>query len=108
VHKDSIAVADAPEDRGAEVVSLGPIGTRRSDIDTLIRRLESMGATLGVGSEVEPCGSWLSRDLTGNGLACQVVAPALIPRKAGDRVTTDRRDAITLARVMRSGVLSAI
>src|SRR5437899_3331690 len=46
VHKDSIAVAYAPEDRGAEVASLGSIGTRQCDIDTLIRKLQSKGATL--------------------------------------------------------------
>lgn len=44
VHKESIAVAYAPDDRGAEVVSLGPIGTRQSDIDTVIRKLHSKGA----------------------------------------------------------------
>jgi hypothetical protein len=43
VHKDSIAVAYDPEDRGAEVVSLGAIGTRQSDMDTLIRKLQSNG-----------------------------------------------------------------
>jgi len=43
VHKDSIAVAYAPEDRGAEVVSLGAIGTRQSDIDKLLRQLQSKG-----------------------------------------------------------------
>jgi len=45
---------------------------------------------------------------TGKGFACHVVAPSLIPRKAGDRVKTDRRDATTLARLMRSGDVSAI
>jgi transposase len=108
VHKDSIAVAYAPEDRGAEVVSLGAIGTRQSDLDKLIRRLESKGATLAFGYEAGPCGHWLYRYLTGKGLACHVVAPSLIPRKAGDRVKTDRRDAMTLARLMRSGDLSSI
>src|SRR5262245_46292716 len=48
------------------------------------------------------------RYLTGKGLPCQVVAPSLIPRKAGDRVKTDRRDALTLARLMRSGDLTSI
>ena len=57
VHKDSMAVAYAAEDRGAEVVSLGAIGTRQSDSDTLIRRLESKGATLVFGYEAGPCGS---------------------------------------------------
>ena len=108
VHKESIAVAYAPEDRGAEVVSLGAIGTRQYDIVKLIRKLQSQGATLVFGYEAGPCGYWLYRYLTGKGFACHVVAPSLIPRKAGDRVKTDRRDAMTLARLMRSGDLSAI
>ena len=108
VHKESIAVAYAPEDRGAEVVARGAIGTRQTDSDTLIRRLESKRAPLVFGYEAGLCGDWLSRDLTGKGLACQVVAPSLIPRKVGDRVKTERRDAITRARLMRSGDLSAI
>src|SRR5881296_4646223 len=108
VHKDTIAVAYAPDDRGADVVSLGIIGTRQCDIDKLIRRLESKGATLVFVYEAGPCGYWLYRYLTRHGLSCHVVAPSLIPRKPGDRVKTDRRDALTLARLMRSGDLSAI
>jgi transposase len=108
VHKDSIAVAYAPEDRTAEVVSLGAIGPRQCDIDKLIRKLQAKGATLVFVYEAGPCGYWLYRYLTRQGLACHVVAPSLIPRKAGDRVKTDRRDAITLARLMRSGDLSSI
>ena len=60
VHKDSIAVAYAPDDRGTEVVSLGAIGTRQSDIDKLIRRLESKGAALVFVYEAGPCGYWLA------------------------------------------------
>jgi len=56
VHKDSIAVAYAPDDRGAEVVSLGAIGTRQCDIDKLIRKLESKAATLVFAYEAGPCG----------------------------------------------------
>jgi transposase len=108
VHKDSIAVAYAPDDRGAEVVSVGAIGTRQHDIDKLIRKLQSKGATLVFAYEAGPCGYWLYRYLTATGLGCHVVAPSLIPRKAGDRVKTDRRDAMTLARLMRSGDLSSI
>jgi len=108
VHKESIAVAYAPEDRGAEVVSLGAIGTRQSDIDTLIRKLQSKGATLVFVYEAGPCGYWLYRYLTRKGLSCHVVAPSLIPRKPGDRVKTDRRDAVLLARLMRSGDLTSI
>src|SRR5436190_304204 len=54
VHKDTIAVAYAAEDRGAEVVSLGMIGTRQCDIDKLIRKLESKGATLVFAYEAGP------------------------------------------------------
>jgi transposase len=82
VHKDTIAVAYAPEDRGAEVVSLGMIGTRQCDIDKLIRKLESKGAALAFVYEAGPCGYWLYRYLRRHGLSCSVVAPSLIPRKA--------------------------
>jgi transposase len=108
VHKDSIAVAYAPEDRGAEVVSVGMIGTRQCDIDKLIRRLAAKGATRVFAYEAGPCGYWLYRYLTRHGLTCLVVAPSLIPRKPGDRVKTDRRDAVTLARLLRSGDLSSV
>jgi len=108
VHKDSIAVAYAPEERGTEAVSRGAIGTRQCDIDKLIRKLQAKGALLVFVYEAGPCGYWRYRYLTRKGLRCAVVAPSLIPRKPGDRVKTDRRDAITLARLMRSGDLSSI
>jgi transposase len=108
VHKDAIAVAYAPEERAAEVVSLGAIGTRQCDIDKLTRRLESKGASLVFVYEAGPCGYWLYRYLSRRGFSCSVVAPSLIPRKAGDRVKTDRRDAVTLARLMRSGDLTSL
>jgi len=108
VHKDSIAVAYAPEERGAEVLSLGAIGTRQCDIDKLIRKLQSKGAALMFVYEAGPCGYWLYRYLARKGLSCHVVAPSLIPRKPGDRVKTDRRDAVMLARLMRSGDLTSI
>jgi transposase len=108
VHKDTIAVAYALEDRGTEVVSLGMIGTRQYDIDKLIRKLHAQGAALMLAYEAGPCGYWLYRYLTRRGLSCAVVAPSLIPRRAGDRVKTDRGDAVTLARLLRSGDLSSI
>jgi transposase len=108
VHKESIAVAYAFEDRGTEVLSLGTIGTRQCDLDKLIRKLQAKGATLVFAYEAGPCGYGLYRYLTAKGLVCHVVAPSLIPRKAGDRVKTDRRDALMLARLLRSGDLSSI
>ncbi len=58
--------------------------------------------------EAGPCGYWLYRDLTKKDLRCWVVAPFQIPKKAGDRVKTDRRDAVQLARLLRSGDLSPV
>jgi transposase len=108
VHKESIAVAYAPEERGAEVVFLGTIGTRQCDIDTLVRRLQSKAQHLVLVYEAGPCGYWLYRYLTKKHLVCWVVAPSLIPKKPGDRVKTDRRDAVQLARLMRSGDLTPV
>jgi transposase len=109
VHKESIAVAYAVEERGAEVVSLGSIGPRQSDLDKLIRKLQAKGApTLVFAYEAGPCGYGLYRYLTEKGFSCLVVAPSLIPRQPGDRVKTDRRDAVTLARLLRSGDLTAV
>lgn len=108
VHKDSIAVAYAPDERGAEVIFLGPIGTRQCDIDKLIRQLHSRAPRLLFVYEAGPCGYWLFRYLKKKGQDCIVVAPSLIPRKPGDRVKTDRRDAVQLARLMRSGDLNPV
>ena len=59
VHKETIAVAYVAEEREAEVVSLGPIGTRQCDIDKLIRKLQAKGKTLHFVYEAGPCGYWL-------------------------------------------------
>ena len=58
VHKETIAVAYVAEDREAEVVSLGTIGTRQCDIDKLLRKLQSKGKTLPFVYEAGPCGYW--------------------------------------------------
>src|SRR5215469_17966616 len=108
VHKESIAVAYIAQEYHAEVVSLGTIGTRQCDIDKLIRRLQSKTAHLVFVYEAGPCGYWLYRYLTKKGHVCWVIAPSLIPKKPGDRVKTNRRDAIKLARLMRSGDLTPV
>jgi hypothetical protein len=108
VHKDSIAVAYVAYDHGAEVTYLGTIGTRQTDIDQLVRKLQSKAKQLVFVYEAGPCGYGLYRYLSKKGHGCWVVAPSLIPKKAGDRVKTDRRDAIQLARLMRSGDLTPV
>src|SRR6266581_3979692 len=108
VHKESIAVAYVAQDHGAEVISLSTIGTRQCDIDKLLRQLQSKSKQLVFVYEAGPCGYWLYRYLLKKGYVCWVVAPSLIPKKPGDRVKTDRRDARQLARLRRSGDLTPV
>lgn len=79
------------------------IGIRQCDIDTLIRRRQSKGANLMFVHEAGPFYRYLMHK---KGLPCHVVALSLVPCEPGDRVKTDRRVAITLARLMRSGDLT--
>jgi transposase len=108
VHKDTIAVAYVAQDHGAEVIYLGTMGTRQCDIDQLIRKMPSKAQHLIFVYEAGPCGSWLYRYLTKKDDDCWGVAPSLIPTKAGERVKTDRRDAVQLARLARSGDRTAV
>src|SRR5262249_28495311 len=108
VHKDSIAVAYVAKEHHAEVVSLGNIGTRQCDIDKLVRQLQSKSKHLIFVCEAGPCGYWLYRYLTKKAQFCRVTAPSLTPKKPGDRVKTNRRDAIKLAPLMRSGDLTPV
>src|SRR6266511_1167138 len=88
--------------------ALGTIGTRQGDMDQRIRKRQSKATQLIFVYEAGPCGDWLSRDLTTKGDDCWAGAPSLIPQKPGDRVTTDRRDAVPLARLACSGALTAV
>ena len=106
VHKDTIAVAYVAQDHGAEVTYLGTMGTRQCDSDQLVRNMQSKAQHLIFVYEAGPCGYWRYRYLRKKDYDCWVVAPSLIPKKAGDRVKTDRRDAVQLARLARSGDLT--
>jgi len=108
VHKDSIAVAHATGGRAEPPVFVGEIGTRQADIDRLLRRLQGKAAQLRFVYEAGPSGYGRHRYLTKKGWSCDVVAPSLIPRRPGDKVKTDRRDAVELARLLRSGDLTAV
>ena len=108
VHKDSIAVAHAQGESTSPPVFLGAIGTRQADLDKLIRRLQAKTPALVFAYEAGPCGCQLYRDLTAHGFHCHVVAPSLIPKKPGDKVKTDQRDAVALARLLRSGDLTSV
>ena len=108
VHTDAIAGASVAQDHGAEGMVLGSLGPRQGDLDHLIRQMPSTAKHLIFVSEAGPWGSGLSRYLSKKGDACWVVAPSLIPKKSGDRVTTDRRDAMPRARLARSGDLTVV
>ena len=107
VHKDSISVAYAIDD-GTEPTFLGRFGSLHRDVDTFVRKLTAKSKQIVFVYEAGPCGYWLYRLLTKRGLACWVVSPTMIPKRSGDRVKTDRRDAIQLARLMRSGDLAPV
>lgn len=79
-----------------EVELLGKVGTMHTDVDRLCKRLQSKARHICFVYEAGPCGYGLYRRLLDKGFDCMVCAPSLIPRKPGDRVKTDRRDAIKL------------
>ena len=108
VHKNSIDVAIADGDRRGEVRFYGKIGGDLLDVDRMIRRLGKKKDQLQVVYEAGPCGYGLYRHLKAQGIECTVVAPSLTPRRPGDRVKTDRRDAITLARLHRAAELTKV
>jgi transposase len=107
VHKETIAVAVAHRDPPAELEELGTLPNRPEAIQRLMQKLRSR-ASLKVCYEAGPCGYAIYRQLRGLGIDCMVVAPSLVPVRPGDRVKTDRRDAVKLARLFRSGELSAV
>lgn len=108
VHKDSIDVALADVGRDGDVRFYGTIGGDLDSLHKVVRKLQSTGAELCFAYEAGPCGYDIYRSLTSKGFDCVVVAPSKIPRKSGDRIKNDRRDALNLARLHRSGDLTAV
>jgi len=108
VHKDSIDVATAEAARDGEIRHVGVIGGDLAALDKALRRLTSRGHPLHIVYEAGPCGYVIWRHLHAQGLRCDVVAPSSIARPSGDRIKTDRRDAMLLARLARSGDLAAV
>ena len=105
VHKATISIAVA--DDGVAPVLFGTIANEATAVHKAVSLLKS-GGKLVAAYEAGPTGYGLHRQLTQLGVDCVVVAPALIPRRAGDRVKTDNRDAIALARLLRSGDLTPV
>lgn len=109
VHKETIAVAVARPGREPPR-DMGEIANRPAAVAKLARALcESHGGELPLFSyEAGPCGYGLYRQLRGLGFDCEVVAPSRIPKAPGERIKTDRRDAVKLARLSRSGELTPV
>ena len=109
VHKETIAVAVAEPGRD-EPIYRGEIANTPKKIEQLIVKLSEAydGGVLLFCYEAGPCGYGLYRQLIASGHDCEVVAPSKIPKAAGDRIKTDRRDALKLARLLRSGDLTAV
>ena len=108
VHKKTIAVATVEGRASAAVRFYGTIANTPVAIRSLLRKLGKGGQPLHLAYEAGPMGYNLYRLSTGLGHRCDVVAPSLIPRKAGDKVKTDRRDAMTLAQTLRAGQLTEV
>jgi transposase len=108
VHKDTIAIALAAADKRGDVRQYGQIANTPAALKTAAARLARGGSDLRFCYEAGPCGYGVQRQLTAAGHECAVVAPSLIPRRPGDRIKTDRRDAINLAKLHRAGELTAV
>ncbi len=108
VHKKSIDVAITDSRTNGKVRSYGKIDGTIKALDKLVCKLKSPEADLHFVYEAGPCGYPIYRHLTSNGYSCSVVAPSLVPKRSGDRIKTDRRDALNLVRLFRAGELTSI
>src|SRR6059036_200153 len=108
VHKETIDVSIAEGHRGGEVRHDGIIASDLEPLDKVVRALRAPDRQLHFVYEAGPCGFGIYRHLTTRGEECVVVSPSMVPKRSGDRVKTDRRDSVTLARLHRAGELRAI
>src|SRR5436305_2356414 len=103
VHRDSISVAIADAGRGGEVRLWGTIPNSGPALEKLMKKLKTKKGEIEVVYEAGPCGYAIYRRLMNAGIACRVIAPNRMPRRASERIKNDTRDAITLARLLRAG-----
>ena len=108
VHKKSISVAIAEEGSRDSARIYGTINNDLDALDKFCRKMVSTASELHFVYEAGPCGYGIYRYLTGKGFDCMVTAPSMIPKKSGDRIKTDHRDAKMLARLHRAGELTAV
>jgi transposase len=108
VHKNTIEIAFAEGGRDDEVRHYGKIDSTLAALDKVIRKLVSKDCDLSFVYEAGPCGYDIYRHLLSKGYDCTVVAPSLIPKRSGNRIKNDRRDAQMLARLHRAGELTKV
>jgi transposase len=108
VHAENIAIAIAEAHRGGEVRSYGVIPNTFHSVEKALKKIGHPDKELRICYEAGPCGFVLARFLKKKGIACDVIAPSLTPKGAGDKIKTDRRDALMLARLHRAGELTAV
>ncbi len=108
VHKNSISIGIADDDREGDVRYYGKIDNNMNQLDKVIRKLISKGAVLRFAYEAGPCGYAIYRYLTKNDMDCVVVAPSKIPQQSGNRLKNDKRDSLSLARLHRAGELTPV
>ena len=104
--RNAVAIADAG--RTGEVRFLGEIENTGTATAKLVKKLAAKHSRLTFCYEAGPTGYELYRQIKSLGHECVVVAPSLIPKKPGDRVKTNRRDAVNLAKLLRAGELTAV
>ena len=108
VHKATISIAVADAGRSGEVRHVGTIENEPTAIGKLVRKLTRRHGAVEFVYEAGSCGYNVQRQLAGLGVICRVCAPSLTPRKPGERIKNDRRDAIALARLLRAGELTYV
>jgi transposase len=104
--KHAVAIADAG--RNGEVRFVGEVASSPARVERLVRKLAERHDKLRFCYEAGPTGYGLYRQIRELGHACTVVAPSLIPKKPGERIKTNRRDAVSLVRLLRAGELTAV
>ena len=108
VHKNSIAIAIAEDGQKRDVIFYSEINNDMDQLHKFLRKQISQGVEPRCVYEAGPCGYNIYRSLKDKGIDCVVIAPSLIPKKSGDRIKTDRRDAESLARLHRAEELTAV
>lgn len=108
VHKASIEIGIADSGMRTKARHYGAVAHTQASVEAMLKKLSPNGEVIEFCYEAGPCGYGLYHQIIARGHKCQVVAPSLIPKRAGDRVKTDRRDCLRLAELLRAGELTSV